>query len=145
MANSDNVLRGGLTPKHVDLDELLHVTNAVPGPLPLVMPVDISAQIFPEPGQVAGGTSESHQWIGQEWPVPVDDFRLVRVTGQSSAPCHLDVATRPMIALCAHGEVRLQQGPDAISLGRGESAIAGNSDSPLSVSGSGTLFLASAG
>lgn len=27
MANSDNVLRGGLTSKHVDLDELFHVVN----------------------------------------------------------------------------------------------------------------------
>ncbi|WQD13648.1 MAG: hypothetical protein U1U88_001974 [Lawsonella clevelandensis] len=25
MANSDNVLRGGLTPKHVDVPELMHV------------------------------------------------------------------------------------------------------------------------
>ena len=30
MANSDNVLRGGLTPKHVDLPELLHVLNFRP-------------------------------------------------------------------------------------------------------------------
>ena len=27
MANSDNVLRGGLTPKHVDVDELMHVVR----------------------------------------------------------------------------------------------------------------------
>ncbi len=27
MANSDNVLRGGLTPKHIDVPELLHVLN----------------------------------------------------------------------------------------------------------------------
>jgi mannose-6-phosphate isomerase len=145
MANSDNVLRGGLTPKHVDVDELLKVTNAVPGALPLVMAVDISAQIFPAPSHVASGASESRQWLGQEWPVPVDDFRLVRVTGQSSAPCRMEMAARPVIALCTHGEIRLHQGHDRISLGRGESAIAGNSDSPLSVSGSGTLFLASAG
>jgi mannose-6-phosphate isomerase len=145
MANSDNVLRGGLTPKHVDVDELLKVTNAVPGPLPFVMPVDISAQIFPESGQGASGASESRQWIGQEWPVPVDDFRLVRLMGQSSAPCRMEIATRPVIALCTQGDIRLHQGQDGISLGRGESAIAGNSDDPLSVSGSGTLFLASAG
>ncbi len=145
MANSDNVLRGGLTPKHVDVDELLKVTNAVPGPLPLVRPVDISTQIFPEPGQVANEAFERHQWIGQEWPVPVDDFRLVRLIGQSSAPCRMEMATRPVIALCTQGEIRLHQGQDAISLGRGESAIAGNSNGPLSVSGSGTLFLASSG
>ena len=31
MAASDNVLRGGLTPKHVDVDELLAVLDAAPG------------------------------------------------------------------------------------------------------------------
>ncbi len=36
MANSDNVLRGGLTPKHVDVDELLHIGVFQPGdPVPL--------------------------------------------------------------------------------------------------------------
>ncbi len=29
MANSDNVLRGGLTPKHVDVEELLHVVRFI--------------------------------------------------------------------------------------------------------------------
>ena len=32
MANSDNVLRGGLTPKHVDVPELLRVLNFTPTP-----------------------------------------------------------------------------------------------------------------
>ncbi|GAA5150712.1 mannose-6-phosphate isomerase, class I [Pseudonocardia eucalypti] len=36
MANSDNVLRGGLTPKHVDVPELLRVLNFAAGPPPLV-------------------------------------------------------------------------------------------------------------
>ena len=31
MANSDNVLRGGLTPKHVDVPELLRVLDFTPG------------------------------------------------------------------------------------------------------------------
>ena len=31
MAASDNVLRGGLTPKHIDVDELLHVLRFEPG------------------------------------------------------------------------------------------------------------------
>ena len=31
MANSDNVMRGGLTPKHIDVDELLSVLDFTPG------------------------------------------------------------------------------------------------------------------
>ncbi len=145
MANSDNVLRGGLTPKHVDVSELLHVTNALSGPLPLVMPVDVSAQMFSELDGVSRESGERHQWVGEEWPVPVDDFRLLRISGQSSVPRKLDVIARPLIALCIEGEIRLGQGIDAIILKRGESAIVGTSDSPLSLSGRGALFFATAG
>lgn len=45
MANSDNVLRGGLTPKHVDLPELLAVLNFAPYPLKVVTARDIAAGI----------------------------------------------------------------------------------------------------
>ncbi len=36
MANSDNVLRGGLTPKHIDLPELLKVVHFEPRPIDLL-------------------------------------------------------------------------------------------------------------
>jgi mannose-6-phosphate isomerase len=39
MASSDNVVRGGLTPKHVDVDELLRIVDARVLPSPLVTPV----------------------------------------------------------------------------------------------------------
>ena len=39
MANSDNVLRGGLTPKHVDVAQLLKVLDFRAGPVPIVHPV----------------------------------------------------------------------------------------------------------
>lgn len=39
MANSDNVLRGGLTSKHIDVPELLDVTIAAPSPAPILEPV----------------------------------------------------------------------------------------------------------
>jgi mannose-6-phosphate isomerase len=45
MANSDNVLRGGLTPKHVDLPELLAVLNFAPYPLKVVTARDIAAGV----------------------------------------------------------------------------------------------------
>ena len=40
MAASDNVLRGGLTPKHVDVGELVRVLDPTPGPVPVLRPVD---------------------------------------------------------------------------------------------------------
>ena len=38
MASSDNVLRGGLTPKHVDVAELLKVLDFRPIPVPYLAP-----------------------------------------------------------------------------------------------------------
>lgn len=42
MANSDNVLRGGLTSKHIDVPELLDVTIAQPSPAPILEPVALA-------------------------------------------------------------------------------------------------------
>ncbi len=38
MANSDNVLRGGLTPKHIDIPELLKVVSFTPGEPEIIRP-----------------------------------------------------------------------------------------------------------
>lgn len=40
MGPSDNVLRGGLTPKHIDIDQLVDVASFDPSPLPRLEPVD---------------------------------------------------------------------------------------------------------
>ncbi|HVY76373.1 MAG TPA: mannose-6-phosphate isomerase, class I [Puia sp.] len=51
MANSDNVLRGGLTPKHVDVPELMKHTRfeaTIPRIIP-GLPVQSSVEIFPTP------------------------------------------------------------------------------------------------
>jgi mannose-6-phosphate isomerase len=38
MAPSDNVLRGGLTPKHIDIDQLVTIASFEPSPIPLLEP-----------------------------------------------------------------------------------------------------------
>ena len=56
MANSDNVLRGGLTPKHIDIDELLKHVNFAPT-YPVVLSGDslnINETIYPCPVQDFG-------------------------------------------------------------------------------------------
>lgn len=60
MANSDNVLRGGLTSKHVDVVELLRVLDFSPAEDPVVRPV------------VEGAVSS--------YPTDAGEFRLVRVS-----------------------------------------------------------------
>ena len=51
MANSDNVLRGGLTAKHIDLPELLRITVFEPQDVPLLHPrtTDFGQQVFAPP------------------------------------------------------------------------------------------------
>src|SRR6478735_21518 len=61
MAASDNVLRGGLTPKHVDVAELLSVLDPTPGPPPVVRPRDLGDGV-------------------RAYDVPVADFALYAVT-----------------------------------------------------------------
>ena len=58
MAGSDNVLRGGLTAKHVDLAALIEVLDFTDGRVPVLHPVL-------GPG-------------GLRYPVPVEDFDLTR-------------------------------------------------------------------
>lgn len=49
MANSDNVLRGGLTPKHIDVPELLNNLNFQPAPVDILLPeaVDKHESVYP--------------------------------------------------------------------------------------------------
>lgn len=79
MANSDNVLRGGLTPKHVDVPELLRVLNFTDGP----------------PNVLRG-----------PYQTPVPDFRLTRVQLDGTHP--LSSAAQIVLvtdgALTANGE-----------------------------------------
>ncbi|TGA68313.1 mannose-6-phosphate isomerase, class I [Aliivibrio fischeri] len=58
MANSDNVLRAGLTPKYMDIDELMSCTEFVSQPL---------SSLLTQPNTVDGGMS---------YPIPVNDFKF---------------------------------------------------------------------
>ncbi|OKJ16708.1 mannose-6-phosphate isomerase, class I [Kitasatospora sp. CB01950] len=102
MANSDNVLRCGFTPKHVDVPELLKVVGFHGG----------SPEIMrPEPG--ADGE--------RLYPVPIDEFRLSRYD-LAEQPVVLP-GDAPQILLCTGGTVELASGGQTLTLHRGESAF----------------------
>ena len=119
MANSDNVLRCGLTPKHVDVPELLRIVRFEPT----------------DPGILRPEGS----YDGEEvYETPIDEFRLSRyVLPEGAAPHDLTAAT-PQILLCAAGSVRAGE----LTLGPGESAFVPAGEK-AEVSGPGTLFRAS--
>ncbi len=98
MANSDNVVRAGLTSKHVDADEVLTVLDTTPLIDPLVRPVPTTD----------GGTN---------YPVPVMDFRLTVYEIDGSVDF---VADGPELLLCTKGEtVDFSQG-DCVFVTAGE-------------------------
>jgi mannose-6-phosphate isomerase len=123
MASSDNVLRAGLTPKHVDVDELLRTVDYLPAP-----PTRIAPEVFHEATRV--------------FCAPVDDFEL-SVTTVDDDLDHPLPGRGPRILLCLDGEVTIaSSGERTITLDRGKSLFAPASDGELTVRGRGTLVQA---
>lgn len=114
MANSDNVLRGGLTPKHVDVPELLSVLDFTDGPARVVTPRGAPEAVY---------------------PTPFPDFRLSRVDVRGAVTLP---RLGPDVLLCTEGTVRA----NGLELTRGASAFSPFSDGPLTLEGQGTLFRA---
>ncbi|PPL20185.1 mannose-6-phosphate isomerase, class I [Microterricola pindariensis] len=126
MAASDNVLRGGLTPKHIDVDELLDVLSFEPVPVPLMVPEN------PHPGALV-------------YRPDVADFVLhsiERSEGQEPTPVAL---AGPAIALCTAGRLQLTGAHGGATLERGESCFITPDEGDLRVGGAGTLFIATVG
>ncbi|OAR26084.1 mannose-6-phosphate isomerase, class I [Streptomyces sp. ERV7] len=118
MANSDNVLRCGLTPKHVDVPELLRV-------------VRFEAT---DPGVLRPEASETGEEL---YDTPIDEFRLSRfVRAEGGAPTDLTAAT-PQIVLCTAGAVEL----DDLRLAPGQAAFV-RAGEKAELSGTGTAFRA---
>ena len=132
MNASDNVLRGGLTPKHVDVDELLRVVRFEAEPTPLVLPET----------PVEGETL---------WRPQGDDFVLAQIgVGEAAAVHGYTLAgpetvtvplTGPAIVLVLTGGVAVAGATDAVSLARGEAAYASPDEGTLTFSGSGIVYV----
>ncbi len=122
MAASDNVLRGGLTPKHIDVPELLSVLDFTPLPVPY---------LTPEP---AGAGAELYA-------PDVPDFELVHVAGLGGESTRLNLPG-PAIALVTRGSVTVTGTSAERTLDRGDAIYITPDEGPLTVSGPGELFLA---
>ncbi|MDG5802149.1 mannose-6-phosphate isomerase, class I [Streptomyces ossamyceticus] len=118
MANSDNVLRCGLTPKHVDVPELLRVVR-----FEATDPGVLRPEAAPDGEEV--------------YATPIDEFRLSRyVLPEATAPHDLTLPT-PQILLCTAGSVRAGEH----TLAPGQSVFV-PADEKAEVSGPGTVFRA---
>jgi mannose-6-phosphate isomerase len=102
MANSDNVLRGGLTPKHIDIPELMKVLEFHPHE-PLI--------IKPE--------SETSCFI---YPAPCDEFSLAVMNG-GRADAAIFTPSGPTICIVTEGELIVSDNEESVILKQGESAF----------------------
>jgi mannose-6-phosphate isomerase len=126
MANSDNVLRGGLTPKHVDAEELLRILDTSPLPHPVAAPVDAGTD-----GAVT-------------WPTPCSEFRLLRYDTTPGTGFTIFVQG-PEIVLVTAGTVSvapLAQHAQPVQLRTGESAWIPAATRSYRLTGSGQVFRA---
>lgn len=119
MANSDNVLRAGLTPKYIDIPELVANVKFTPKP---------ATELLTQPHK---------QGSELDFPIPVDDFAfsLHDLSTQGAEIAQQSAA----ILFCLEGEAVLQKGEQRLVLKPGESAFVAANESPVNLSGVGRV------
>jgi mannose-6-phosphate isomerase len=124
LANSDNVVRAGLTGKHLDVPELLKLLDPA-----VAVPV-LSPRVL----------AEGVTWF--DTPAPEFRLYLLDLAGQALAL----PGAGPRILLCTEGTVvlRTDQGR-TLELGRGESCFVSAADNPVHATGQARLVLATPG
>lgn len=126
MANSDNVLRGGLTPKHVDVTELLkHV-------------------IFDEthPNIMLGELQDNG--LERIYKSPAPDFELSQIL-ISEGQLYNSIATTAEVLIVVDGEAEIVEGETTLKLNKGEVAfLVANSHYKITSLSSATLYKATA-
>jgi mannose-6-phosphate isomerase len=124
LANSDNVVRAGLTPKHIDVPELLKLIDPTAA-VPVI-----------EPRQAGAGV------LAYDSPAP--EFRLYRAE-PGAGEVALPGSGGPRIVLCTEGTGLLRADSATLKLARGESCYLSAQDAAVTASGPASLFVAGSG
>lgn len=121
MASSDNVLRGGLTSKHIDVPELLDV-------------LDFSA---------APATFVPTKAVGHErfYTTPAREFALssIELSGESA---RIGPVGGPEILIATAGAFTVRRGAETVDLGAGRAVFVPATGGDVELSGTGTAFRA---
>lgn len=119
MANSDNVLRAGLTPKYIDIPELVANVKFIGKP---------AGELLTQPVKQEGEL---------DFPIPVEDFAFsLHDLSTHESPLAQQSAA---ILFCVEGEAVLRRGDERLVLKPGESAFVAANESPVAASGVGRL------
>ena len=139
MATSNNVIRGGLTQKHIDVGELLAIVDFRAAPIP-VAAASLSADGL------------------MTWESPAREFALSRIDLDGGPPVVRKIRG-PEILLCTEGSVNIAPAAAGVAIGadggaspfqacplrRGESAFVSAACGSCSLSGKGKVYLARTG
>ncbi|MDO5633876.1 MAG: mannose-6-phosphate isomerase, class I [Micrococcus sp.] len=118
MAASDNVLRGGLTSKHVDVAELQRVVTFLPLPVP-----------YTTPERVGEGRLDFRP--------PFGDFALIQITAPDG-DAHAVELSGPVIAVVTEGTAALTHADTTLEVATGHAVFLSAADTasvPLHVQG----------
>lgn len=131
MANSDNVLRGGLTPKHVDVPELMRVLDFSVGPVPVIDPHPAGPGVW-------------------RYPTPAKEFALSKLRPDDAGPQGLLLDhSGPQVVLVTEGQAQLHGSGTAaappLTVPQGRSAWIAADESGARITGAATVFLATDG
>lgn len=124
MANSDNVLRGGLTKKHIDVDALLQVVRFEPSEATVLVP-EGSDGIYC-------------------YPTTVAEFEVWLVSPISTSAVDLPRSDAGRICLVTSGAFTLHDDDGPLELAQGQSVFVGAGEH-LNVSGHGQMFVSTSG
>lgn len=114
MASSDNVLRGGLTPKFVDVPELLRTIDFHPVAVPMV-------------------SAEKTVMDQELFRPPFGEFQLQRIElGPDAGPVPL-AQSGPAVVIVLEGAVYLDSPKGDLELARGGSAFVAAAEAPVNV------------
>ncbi|MBZ6390304.1 MAG: mannose-6-phosphate isomerase [Pantoea dispersa] len=119
MANSDNVLRAGLTPKFIDIPELLANLKFEAKPAATLL------------------TQPQTQGDSLIFPIPVEDFAFAIHT-LSATPQTLAQHSAALL-FCIEGQAVIEKAGQQLVLQPGESCFIAASESPVSAAGTGRL------
>ncbi|AUL97316.1 mannose-6-phosphate isomerase, class I [Vibrio vulnificus] len=119
MANSDNVLRAGLTPKHMDIAELIANTNFIS--------TDRDKLIL-KPFNIENKTA---------YPIPVEDFSFEIVNVETTE--RRQYVRSAEILFCIEGYCAIRHGSDVVTIAAGESVFVCHSTKVYEYFGEGRL------
>ena len=123
MACSDNVIRGGLTPKYVDIVELLKIVDCR----------EVTPQI------ISAAPQNQSEFT---YKTPVNDFALAQIRVESQQHTELSLQSAGIL-LVMQGELKIQEKSTALTLKQGESAfITADSNVKIMSEKGGYAFLA---